>query len=475
MFLRGSKFILITILSLIGIFSWSTPLANPLKNKISKKVKRPPQYVVMSFDGAGNMKGWADTLAFSKKQRIFFTYFLTGTFFLHYSKRRLYKPPKLYAGANALSWYKSYDEIIKRIKYANIAIKRGHDLGSHANGHFNANEKKWKYKHWISEFKEFDKLVFNPYKNNKIKKKSTHPTLKLKKSDIIGIRCPHLARGRGLFRALLQSGYRYDASGLTTNPNKWPVKRQGIWDFPMVKINMSPTKMYTYSMDWFFYVRQKRKPISKGKLHIKLMHRLYEEQFYQSMLTYFKNNYNGNRAPVHIGLHYFIDGRLLYWRGIKQFAEKICKLPEVKCLSYKHLVTFLELKKTQEIKEYQKGSFTKSKPISFKYLLGDIPGAKWNFTARVHGPRNYSFCPGLYMGESNKLMRFACYSKKKPQEIKKKVIKLKWKIKLWKESSDKNTISFSATQKNRKIDVIFKRNFLSGGFSGYSIKLSKIK
>ncbi len=56
------------------------------------------------------------------------------------------------------------------------------------------------------------------------------------------------------------------------------------------------------------------------------------EQTLQTYLHYFRTNYSGNRAPLHIGHHFtgFVGGA--YNAALKTFARAVCGLPEVRCV-----------------------------------------------------------------------------------------------------------------------------------------------
>ena len=108
----------------------------------------------------------------------------------------------------------------------------------------------------------------------------------------------------------------------------------------LARIRLSATRLKTHSMDFNVYGWQRYQP--KKVSRRRLVHRLYEEQTYETFLRYFRSNYYGNRAPVHIGLHYVLFKRLLYWTAAARFAAAVCKLPEVKCVRYVDLIAALE-------------------------------------------------------------------------------------------------------------------------------------
>ncbi len=51
---------------------------------------RPPQFVVLAFDGSLNLDFWKESRQFAREAGVKFTYFISGTYFLNDSKKSLY-------------------------------------------------------------------------------------------------------------------------------------------------------------------------------------------------------------------------------------------------------------------------------------------------------------------------------------------------------------------------------------------------
>ena len=77
-------------------------------------------------------------------------------------------------------------------------------------------------------------------------------------------------------------------------------------------------------------------------------------------MDYFKANYTGNRAPLHIGHHFNDYQRGAYREALKSFAGAVCGLPEVRCISYKALADILDKESAQTLAAYQKGDFERA-------------------------------------------------------------------------------------------------------------------
>lgn len=92
----------------------------------------------------------------------------------------------------------------------------------------------------------------------------------------------------------------------------------GIWHFNLARLKLANSSRATLSMDCNFFVAQsgtKADPRRQVFFH---------DQIVQTYLEYFRANYSGNRAPLHIG-HYFFDYQGgAYREALKIFARAIC-------------------------------------------------------------------------------------------------------------------------------------------------------
>ena len=105
--------------------------------------------------------------------------------------------------------------------------------------------------------------------------------------------------------------------------------RYGIWDFPLASLRAAHGRVP--SMDYNFYFKD-----SKGKPNPS-NGALYEQRMLDAYRKYFRNNYNGSRAPIHIGHHFSKWNGGAYWRAMKRFAIEVCGKPDVKCVTYREL------------------------------------------------------------------------------------------------------------------------------------------
>ena len=79
-------------------------------------------------------------------------------------------------------------------------------------------------------------------------------------------------------------------------------------------------------------------------------------------LDYFRANYVGNRAPLHIGHHFTPYQGGVYNEALKEFARRVCGLPEVKCAAYGELADFMDRQSPDMLTAYQGGDFQHATP-----------------------------------------------------------------------------------------------------------------
>ena len=334
-----------------------TPKPGPAAPEVS--VERPPQYVLLAFDGSQSHEMWratmdlADTLTAEKKPARF-TYFISGVYFLAEKHRRLYVEPGRGPGRSAIGWGSSKDnDIVERIARVNEAHAKGHEIASHANGHFSGSD--WSEAQWRSEFQQFNRLLFDAGKNNELPAGAdgTLPSVALEPRQIVGFRAPQLGTSTGLWSTLGATGFRYDTSR-TANPDYWPQKLPASgWNFPLAEIRIPGTAVRTLSMDYNFYYAQ-----SGGKPY-KPKAALFEQQMYEAYIQYFNANYTGNRAPVHIGHHFTKWNDGAYWRAFQRFARAVCGKPEVRCITNRELADVLDQQKPETLEAWKKARFPK--------------------------------------------------------------------------------------------------------------------
>jgi hypothetical protein len=167
---------------------------------------------------------------------------------------------------------------------------------------------------------------------------------------IVGFRAPYLAAGPGLYQALRQDGFRYDTSGISF-PIQWPQKLDGIWRFNLAQLKIDGLGRRALSMDYNFFVAQSRAVADARRAEA------FRAQMLATYLDYFRTNYAGNRAPLNIGHHFFGYQEGVYNEALKDFARRVCGLPEVKCATYGELADYMDRQTPETLAAYQHGDF----------------------------------------------------------------------------------------------------------------------
>jgi hypothetical protein len=338
-------------------------------------VDRPPQFVLMAFDNCTELERWVEWTNFIKQNpQVRFTFFVSGVNFLAKAKARLYQGPKHAPGQATIDFGGSPDDVAKRVAYINALYDKGqggNDFGSHTVGHFDGGVGHWSASDWSQEFKSYNDLLDNIAKNNGLQ---SSVKLDYRDADIKGFRAPYLSTSSGLDPTLQKYKFRYDTSP-TGAVEHWPVKDKGVWRFKLVNLTVPGYDRPPLSMDYNFYAVQS--PVQHGDpvdADPKEWPRLRQEMF-DAYLGYFKTNYEGNRAPVHIGHHFFDYQGGTYKQALMAFAKVVCTLPEVQCVAYSKLADFLDARSADTLKAYQDGDFAKIKlpPLDVSGVFSDMP------------------------------------------------------------------------------------------------------
>lgn len=326
------------------------------------QVDRPPQFVELAFDGSLAIPMWQATRDFARRSKlqstpVNFTYFISGVYYVEKVKRTKYVEPLKGAGASAIGWGGDAADILARYDQTNMAYDEKNEIASHANAHFGGA--RWSLQNWRDEFRQFHKIIFDFFNFNGVQPTPKFPSgWRFGERQMVGFRAPLLETSAGLWTTLKEYGYRYDTSK-TSQPNYWPARdaNSGTWNFPLASLVIAGTGKRTLSMDYNFYVADSRalpNPAEKAR---------YKRQMVETYLQYFENNYNGNRAPVHIGHHFSLWNGGAYWEAMQEFASKVCGRPEVKCVTYTELADFMDTRTPAQLRGYQAGNFPKLPPV----------------------------------------------------------------------------------------------------------------
>jgi peptidoglycan/xylan/chitin deacetylase (PgdA/CDA1 family) len=313
------------------------------------EVARPPQYVMLAFDNCTELTRWQDLTDFSDEmdrlgKRVRFTFFVSGINYVEDDDRAVYQGPGQRRGYSRINFGGSAEDVKRRVDYINALYAKGHEIASHAVGHFNGAH--WSAGQWEQEFAGYRDI----FANADAKARAASVKLDVPFAKVVGFRAPYLAAGSGLYAALRHDGFRYDTSE-TGQPDQWPQKRDGLWRFDLVSLRIHGLGRSALSMDYNFIVAQ-----SHGVADLRRAAQ-FKEQMLATYLDYFRANYTGNRAPLNIGHHFEAYQGGVYNEALKEFARRVCGLPEVKCATYSDLADFMDQQAPETLAAWQHGDF----------------------------------------------------------------------------------------------------------------------
>ncbi len=319
-----------------------------------KKYPKDTQFVLLQFDGSYSLEMWKKTLDFSKKlllenKPVRFTYFMSGVYFVPEALKNVYDLDGYRTGHSDIGWGDDIDDVAKRISYVNLAYTFGHEIGSHANGHFDGSN--WTRKQWEQEFDYFNRFLFPRFDKIHPQLDKFHKDLEnlnarfiFDESSIIGFRAPLLGHNNAMYEALKNYGFTYETNKVFMQ-NRLVEKQNNIWNFPLYGVNVGGKN--TIAMDYnLYYLQSKAKSTLKfGTPEWKAAHR----DALTGYLNYFyahynrnKNNELGLKAPVTIGHHFSLWNDGLYWSVMKDFAKEVCGKEKVVCGTGQEYEAFLE-------------------------------------------------------------------------------------------------------------------------------------
>lgn len=327
---------------LIGDGSTADTGAQPKQPKAvrMKPGTRPPQFVVFSWDGAGEISNQL----FSRFRKVAadhgaaMTFFLSGIYTLPESKKTLYHPPRHAVGASAIG-YLADRHIHATIQQVRSAWLEGHEIGTHFNGHFCGADgvRNWTGAEWKSEIDQAVRFVTEWKTNTGFT--DLEPLPFDYRKELIGGRTPCLEGQTALLPTAAALGWKYDASspgGLQV----WPGKVQGgrIWDFPLQSIPFSGHSFQVLSMDYNMMYNQS----AGNPLGDRSQYDAWRTQARDTYLAGFRRAYESNRAPFFIGNHFERWNGGIYMDAVEEAIGRMAEYDEVRFVSFKQLVAWLE-------------------------------------------------------------------------------------------------------------------------------------
>jgi hypothetical protein len=302
--------------------------------------QRPPQFVIVSFDGAGDHDKWTFWRGVAAKSGMRFTGFLSGVYLLDRDHRTDYTGPGHAAGASSLGSWNTPAEVRTLVRDLNSAYGAGMEIGTHYNGHFCAGSAPsggdWSTAAWSSELSQFFRFW------------AAHHDLTIPASTVRGGRTPCLEdQPDQLGPALKAKGFSYDTSR-TANGISWPEQdRWGLWEFPLAYVPLAGTGSGVVSMDYNFWVKQTGNPPSTHDTAAS------SQQVLQTYRAMYKAAYSGNRAPLVLGNHFNSWNGNAYTQALAHFVEETCRKPETRCVPYRDVIAWMQAQTPATLKALQ--------------------------------------------------------------------------------------------------------------------------
>ncbi|GCE01622.1 hypothetical protein [Embleya hyalina] len=297
----------------------------------------PPQFVVFSWDGAGedDKKLFSRFRQVAKESNARMTLFLSGVYVLPEAGKARYQPPHKPIGASDIG-YLDDAHLRMTLEQLGAAWQEGHEIGTHFNGHFcgPTGGGSWSADDWRSEVDQARAFVKNWKTNTGW---ADLPALPFDyDKELIGGRAPCLEGQKALLAAEPSLGFRYDASS-PGGRQVWPDKVNGVWDLPLQQIPLPGRRFEVLSMDYNVMFNQSRTvkgdPARFGE---------WEDQAYASYMAGFDRAYTGNRAPLLIGNHFEGWNGGIYMKAVERAMRTACARPETRCVSFHDLVDWLD-------------------------------------------------------------------------------------------------------------------------------------
>ncbi|MFJ2743570.1 hypothetical protein ACIO3O_28410 [Streptomyces sp. NPDC087440] len=329
---------------LIGDGSTAYTGAQPLQ-PVPKRLapgEKPPQFVVFSWDGAGedSQRLFSHFRKVGQQYNATMTYFLSGVYLLPEDKKNLYTAPQHSSGRSDIGFndVKGIKDTVEQIRGAWF---EGNEIGTHFNGHFCGNDGgvgTWSKEEWKSEIGQAKSFVKNWKSNAALK--NVKPLPFDYEKELVGARTPCLEGRKNFMRAASEMGFRYDTSGV--NDQIWPEKQGRLWDLSMQLVPVPGRAFQTLSMDYNFYMNQ-----SGATRGDEDKHAYWGNQMRDGLVQAFERSYRGNRAPLIIGNHFESWNGGTYMRAVEDTIKTVCTQRDVKCVSFRQLADWLDAQDPQ--------------------------------------------------------------------------------------------------------------------------------
>ncbi|MFJ8231866.1 hypothetical protein ACIQ9E_18200 [Streptomyces sp. NPDC094448] len=324
----------------------STADTGPQPNQPPPPVKllpgqAPPQFVVFSWDGAGDVGDgqFPRFLKIAEEYDAKMTFFLSGIYLLPESKKDLYRPPNNQVGASDIG-YLADAHIKDTLKLLRQAWLDGHEIGTHFNGHFCGDGPRsvarWTSADWENEISQA--MDFVTTWRTRTGWTDIAPLPFDYRKELVGGRTPCLLGQDKLLPTAKKLGWRYDASS-PGGRQVWPVRRKGLWDLPLQSLPFPGRGFEVLSMDYNFMVNQSG--FSSNGVTAKRPG--WRQQATGAYLKGFERAYHGNRAPLFIGNHFEQWNGGIYMDAVENAIKGMAGRKDVRLVSFRQFCDWLDV------------------------------------------------------------------------------------------------------------------------------------
>ncbi|MCX2923154.1 hypothetical protein [Streptomyces sp. NEAU-W12] len=334
-----------------------------------KPGEKPPQFVVFSWDGAGEdgQKLFSHFRKVARENDASMTYFLSGVYMLPEEKRDLYRPPQHSPGRSDIG-FNDAEGIAATVEQLRLAWLEGNEIGTHFNGHFcgaDGGVGEWSVEEWKDEIAQAKEFVKSWKTHTGMKDAAPLPFDYDK--ELIGARTPCLEGQENFTRAASELGFRYDTSGV--NNQVWPKKKRGLWDLSLQLVPFPGHSFEQLTMDYNFMVNQSGTTTQGDPAK----HELWGDQMRDGLIAGFQRAYDGNRAPLVIGNHFESWNGGTYMRAVEEAVEAVCTKPEVRCVSFRQLADWLDAQDPQTLEKLRTLNVGEAPKQGWKSFLSASP------------------------------------------------------------------------------------------------------
>ncbi|MFI5666571.1 hypothetical protein [Streptomyces sp. NPDC051704] len=323
----------------------------------------PPQFVVFSWDGAGEIGNglFPRFLKLAKDHGAAMTFFLSGLYLLPESKKDLYKPPNNPVGASDIGYLKD-ENVRNTLGCVRQAWLDGHEVGTHFNGHFcggSGSVAHWSADDWQSEIDQAVSFVTGWRTNTGFT--DLEPLPFDYRKELVGGRTPCLLGQDSLLPVARKLGWRYDASS-PGGVQVWPTKKSGVWDLPLQSMPFPGHSFEVLSMDYNILANQS-KNTTRG---VPSNYPAWRTQATASYLGGFRRAYETNRAPMFIGNHFEEWNGGIYMDAVEEALKGMSDKKDVRLVSFRQFTDWIDVQDPKLLARLQ------------ELAPGQSPAGGWN-------------------------------------------------------------------------------------------------